>query len=137
MDWKLSREQEAAVKTVLDKWNSAASTWDADALSEVYAEEGLLMAGQPGHYRGKAEIRKYFLSYAVKTTRLDLVEQSAIQLSDDAFLVQGIGNFAGSLPDGRIVKNSLRTTWVLGKRQGGWKILDHHFSPIPPVHRFE
>jgi hypothetical protein len=62
-----------------------------------------------------------------------LIEQELVQISPESFIAQGLGAFSFVLEDGRNTHSVLRTTLVLQKMNGQWKIQLHHFSITPDV----
>lgn len=123
----------AALRDVERRWNAAALEWNVDALTSMYAPEGLFFGGRPGHAVGQPEIRGYFSSYSgtLSSARMSLLDPSVIELGMDTLVAQGYAKFRFVLADGRETFSELRTTWVLVLRQGVWQILQHHFSPTP------
>lgn len=106
------------------------------ALSEIYASEAVFFGGRPANYVGRERIRDYFASYdeMFKAASLKFVEQSPVQISDHAIIYQGFGDFAFHLHDGRVTRNTLRTSLTLCRHpisSGEWQIFMHHFSPKP------
>lgn len=124
---------QAALQDVERRWNAAALTWDAAALTALYAPEALFFGGRPGHAVGQTAIREYFTSYTgtLRSASMSLVDQTLIELCADTLLAQGHANFRFELADGRETAPELRTTLVLVRRLGEWQILQHHFSPTP------
>lgn len=123
---------EAALAEIERQWNAAARTWDVDALAAIYADDALMYGGRPGLFVGP-QIRDYFASYigVLKETTLDLVDQHIIALAPDVFLAQGFGEFHFLLGDGNRSGSVLRTTLVIVRRDGRWRIIQHHFSATP------
>ncbi|AJG22484.1 YybH family protein [Cupriavidus basilensis] len=124
---------QAILQDVKRRWNTAALTWNADALTALYAPEALFFGGRPGHAVGHAAILGYFASYTgtLRSASMSLADQTLVELGEDTLLAQGHANFRFVLTDGRETDSTLRTTWVLVKRLGVWQILQHHFSPTP------
>lgn len=123
----------AALAVVQAAWNAAARRWDADALTAVYTDDALFFGGRPGHAVGAGPIRDYFASYdgVIESATLALVEQHFIPLADDCFLAQGFGEFLFVLSGARESRSRLRTTLVIARQRGEWRIRQHHFSTSP------
>jgi uncharacterized protein (TIGR02246 family) len=126
-------------KTTLDEmqqaWNLAAKVWNPKALASLYADNALFYGGRSGHSVGAAAIQAYFASYdgIIQSAVLDLIEQELVQVSPESFVSQGFGAFSFVLAGGRQTQSVLRTTLVLSKLNGKWKIKLHHFSVTPEV----
>ena len=116
-------------------WNLAAKVWNPEALARLYADDALFYGGRPGHSVGAAAIQAYFASYdgIIQSAVLDLIEQELVQISPESFVSQGLGAFAFVLVGGRQTQSVLRTTLVISKLYGQWKIQLHHFSVTPEV----
>jgi hypothetical protein len=78
-------------------------------------------------------MRDYFGSYidALAAARLELVDQHLVELAPEVFLAQGFGVFKFRRVDGRDTGTTMRTTLVIARRGGRWRIRQHHFSAIP------
>jgi uncharacterized protein (TIGR02246 family) len=124
-----------ALHSMESAWNAAALYWDVDGLTALYSDDATMFAGRPGMATGKQGVRGYFASYIgmLSSTQLELVEQVITELSPDAFLAQGYGNFRFTLASGKPSACTLRTTWLLVRRNGRWLIAHHHFSATPEV----
>jgi uncharacterized protein (TIGR02246 family) len=114
-------------------WNRAAKVWNPEALANLYADNALFYGGRSGHSVGVAAIQAYFESYdgIIQSAVLDLIEQEIVQLSPESFVSQGFGAFSFVLAGGRQTQSVLRTTLVLSRLNGKWKIQLHHFSVTP------
>jgi uncharacterized protein (TIGR02246 family) len=131
---------EQALRSVERAWNEAASGWQADRLAALYTDDAVFYGGRPGHSVGREQVRAYFASYVgvLASTRLDLVDQTLLKLGDDTYLAQGYGHFHFDLVQGGKSEAVWRTTLVIVRREGDWKILQHHFSATPeapPIHQ--
>jgi len=116
-------------------WNSAAKVWNPKALASLYADNALFYGGRSGHSVGAAAVQAYFASYdgIIQSAVLDLIEQELVETSPETFVSQGFGAFSFVLAGGRQTQSVLRTTLVLRKLNGQWKIQLHHFSVTPEV----
>jgi uncharacterized protein (TIGR02246 family) len=139
-DQKAMSEAEAALRAVERDWNASAGTWNPAGLAALYTDDAVFYGGRPGHSVGQDQIRGYFESYAgmFSTVRLALVDQELRELADGVHLAQGYAAFDFVLAAGGATRAVLRSTLVLVRRPGGWRIAQHHFSatpaepPIPP-----
>jgi uncharacterized protein (TIGR02246 family) len=124
---------EAALQEVLAGWNRASSSWDADGLAAMYWEDAMLFGGRPYLSVGVDGIRDYFVSYAAQLVSVGLVlrDQVLVAPAPDLLLAQGFAEFSFRLADGRDTGATMRTSLVLMRRDGRWKIQQHHFSDLP------
>lgn len=122
-----------ALAIVQAAWNAGARRWNPDALTAVYTEDALFFGGRPGLSAGTGAIREYFASYVdvIESATLELVEQRFIRLGPDCFLAQGYGDFSFVLAGNRTSRSRLRTTLVIARQDGEWRIRQHHFSTEP------
>ncbi len=128
-------DAQAALDQAVADWNSAGAVWDAQALAAVYAEDALLFGGRPGHAVGRAAIRDYFASYdgVILAGGMQMSETELRTLGPGCVLAQGMVHFAFTLAGGQQTHSTLRATLVLSREPDSWRILDHHFSTIPPA----
>ena len=128
-----SEEAVQAFEAVLKSWNAAARDWDVEAFSQAYTDDAVLFGGRPGLSLGHEGIRGYFSSYVgvIRSTTLELEDQHVFRLDPDTFMAQGYGRFQLTFADGKQSQSVLRTTLVVVRRQGSWKVLQHHFSATP------
>lgn len=122
-----------ALREVLESWNRAAATWDVEGLAALYSDDALMFGGRPGLSVGVGGMRDYFGSYvdALAAAHLELVDQHLMELAPEVCLAQGFGVFKFRRVDGRQTGTTMRTTLVIARRDGRWKIRQHHFSAIP------
>jgi uncharacterized protein (TIGR02246 family) len=132
-EWDANGNARAALESVEAQWNQAAANWNTKALAAIYTDNALFYGGRPDQYAGKDRINEYFESYAdvIQSISLKFVDQHVIELGPDTFLCQGVGDFKFVLIGGKRSENTLRTTLVIKKQIGQWKVLLHHFSPKP------
>lgn len=124
--------------TVLDqiqkRWNDAAAAWDIKALARIYSKDALFFGLLPRLYIGRPEVEEYFGSYLDKLqgVTLTLVNQNIRSLDDGVFAAQGFGDIVNRYFDGSIVRNMVRSSFVIVENAGEWEIALHHFSELNP-----
>ncbi|MET3616176.1 uncharacterized protein (TIGR02246 family) [Rhizobium aquaticum] len=123
---------EAALNRIEQRWNEASDKWDIKALARIYSSDALFFGLLPRLYIGRSEIEEYFGSYQItlKRVRLTLVDQKTRPLSETAFAAQGFGDIINYYHDGSVVKNRVRTSFVIENGAGDWQISLHHFSDL-------
>jgi uncharacterized protein (TIGR02246 family) len=128
-----ANEAQHALAAVQADWNAAAGRWDPEALTAVYTPDAAMFAGRPGHALGEGGVRQYFGSYVgvIERAVMSLRDQHILVHLPDLVLAQGYVDFTFRLAGDRTSASCLRTTLTLARRQGRWKILQHHFSATP------
>jgi uncharacterized protein (TIGR02246 family) len=124
---------EAPLAAVQRAWNAAGRPWNADRLAAVYTHDALFFGGRPGHFVGRAAVRDYFASYigVIESGSLVLVEQQLVELSPGCLLAQGYADFSFVLSGNQATRSRVRTTLLIIRDGGDWRIRQHHFSPTP------
>jgi ketosteroid isomerase-like protein len=98
----------------------ALNSGDVDALVDLYATDGFLMAQRDTAARGSAEIRAALAQYVAAQSRIELTTRKVVQAGDTALLI-GDWHFRRMENDGREVLSS-GTSIEVGCRQpdGRW-----------------
>ncbi|TSE13419.1 SgcJ/EcaC family oxidoreductase [Mesorhizobium intechi] len=124
--------------TILDniqtRWNAAAATWDPKALARIYTKDAVFFGLLPRLYVGRSEIEEYFGSYRLilEKVELTLVDQNTRPMGPDVFAAQGFGNILNYNFDGTVIKNVVRSSFVIVSKSNEWQIALHHFSELVP-----
>lgn len=129
----MKEQPEKILEHILQAWNREAGNWGKERLSTLYTRDALFFGGRTGQSVGEDEITAYFASYhgIILSAHLKLVEQHILALSDDCIMAQGFGEFKFVLAGNKSTESRLRTTLVISRDAGEWKIRAHHFSTIP------
>jgi uncharacterized protein (TIGR02246 family) len=124
------------VKEIEARWNAAASPWDPRALARLYTDDAVFFGLLPTFYVGPAEIQRYFAasSDTQRSVSLNLVDQQVRAIGQSSLATQGFGDIISYRTSGDVVPIRLRTSLVIVKNDGEWKIMLHHFSEVPPAH---
>ena len=112
------------IETFLEKWISAFNSHDLDAHMELYLEDAVLFGAVDELKVGREAIRQYFGARAPRARVVSYPLPMSKLLSPDIAITAGHVDFA----DGDQI-NPYRMTWVLMKRDGNWRIAQHHGSP--------
>jgi uncharacterized protein (TIGR02246 family) len=116
------------VLRLFEQWNAALATGDPDAVTELYAEDAILLPTVSNKVRhNHEEIRDYFVSFLARQPQGVIDEANVRILSDDLALNSGVYTF--SFGDGSQV--SARFTYLYRRINGKWKIAEHHSSAMP------
>ena len=114
----------STVESLLAEWIEAFNSHDLDRHMELYTEDAMLFGAVDELKIGRDAIRGYFGARGprvrVKSYPMPLVRE----IAPDMVVTGGHVDFAnGDEP------SPYRMTWVLVRRDGNWKIAQHHGSP--------
>jgi uncharacterized protein (TIGR02246 family) len=112
------------VESLHAQWVAAFNAHDLDRHMALYMEDAMLFGSVDELQDGRGAIRAYFgrrgAGVRVKSYPMPLVRQ----VSADVAVTAGHVDFAdGGKP------NPYRVTWVLVRRDGNWRIAQHHGAP--------
>jgi uncharacterized protein (TIGR02246 family) len=127
---KASRTQ---IASLFDTWNAALKTGDADKVVDLYASDAVLLPTVSNKVRTThAEIVDYFEHFLENKPVGKKVQTVVDVLDNDSAIDTGVYEFTLTDPDTgakRVVK--ARYTYAYEKRDGAWKIVNHHSSAMP------
>jgi len=119
---------EEQVIALFGDWNDALATGDPDVVTNMYAEDAVLLPTVSNQVRhNHAEIRDYFVAFLAKQPQGVITESNARVLSDT--LATNAGVYVFTFGDGSTVSARFNYTYEL--RGGAWKIIQHHSSAMP------
>jgi uncharacterized protein (TIGR02246 family) len=112
------------VESLLREWVAAFNSRDLDRHVQLYTEDATLFGSVDELQTGRDGIRDYFggLHAGVRVEAYPMPRTTA--LATDVTVTAGYVDFADD--DGPI---PYRMTWVLVRRDGNWRIAQHHGSP--------
>lgn len=121
------------LRAIESAWNEGGKTWDAARLTSNYTADAFFFGGRTDHAMGADAILAYFVSYRgiIESCTMDLVDQHVVQIAPGCILAQGFVNFSFVLNGRGSTSSRLRTTLTFVETSTGWRIRQHHFSPIP------
>jgi uncharacterized protein (TIGR02246 family) len=127
---KPSKKQVAAL---FDDWNAALQTGDPEKVADLYADDAVLLPTLSNEVRTDREGRiDYFEHFLENKPVGKKIETHINVLDSDSVLDAGTYQFA--LTDHETGKKSVakaRYTYEWEKRDGEWKIVNHHSSLMP------
>lgn len=112
------------VASLLAEWIAAFNAHDLDRHMELYTEDAILFGSVDELQKGRDRIRDYFgrVPPSVRVTSYPMPEVR--EIAPDVAVTGGHVDFAdGGTP------SPYRMTWVLVRRDGNWRIAQHHGSP--------
>ena len=119
---------EEQVIALFGDWNDALATGDPDVVTNMYAEDAVLLPTVSNQVRhNHAEIRDYFVAFLAKQPQGVITESNARVLSDTLATNAGVYVFTF----GDVSTVSARFNYSYELRGGAWKIIQHHSSAMP------
>ena len=112
------------IESLLAKWIEAFNSHDLDRHMELYTEDAMLFGSVDELQDGRAAIRSYFGKRPPGIRVKSYPLPRARQVAADVMITAGHVDFA----DGGQL-SPYRMTWVLVRRDGNWRIAQHHGSP--------
>ena len=110
-------------------WIEAFNSHDLDAHVALYTPDALLFGSNDTLHRGHAAIRSYFGGRPPGARVHSYPAPQTVFLTDDVAVTAALVDFA----DGDTLL-PYRLTWTVVRRDGGWKIAQHHGSPHQAAH---
>ena len=128
----LAGPKEDAVQ-VVERWAKAFTEADVETIASLYSPDAVFIGTD-----GKAilvqpeDIKKYFQGVLLGTRRFvaTLVESKVTIASETAFVITAFDKLAITV-DGKTQDAFGRVTFVVAKRESGWKIVSFHRSRMP------
>jgi uncharacterized protein (TIGR02246 family) len=112
------------IETLLAQWIAAFNAHDLDAHMALYNVDATLFGSVDELKIGRAAIRTYFGGRGPGVHVESYPMPRVMMLSPDVAVTMGHVDFAdGATP------MPYRVTWVLVRKDGNWRIAQHHGSP--------
>lgn len=118
---------------VVERWTQAFATANVDAIVELYASDAVFMGtGTKIIVTQPEAIRKYFETALGGNRKFvaSLLDYSVVELNDSTVVVTGLDKLSLTV-DSKTQDLFGRVTFVLSKRESGWKIVHFHRSAMP------
>ena len=112
------------VESLLNQWVDAFNGRDWDKHAQLYTEDATLFGSVDALQIGRAGVRAYFgkLGPGVRVKKYAMPRLT--EITPDVVSTAGYVDFAdGEQP------SPYRMTWLLVRRDGNWRIAQHHGSP--------
>ncbi|MEV1080520.1 SgcJ/EcaC family oxidoreductase [Streptomyces sp. NPDC050211] len=129
----VGKPSKAQVASLFDTWNAALQTGDAEKVADLYAKDAVLLPTVSNKVRtdraGIVDYFEHFLANKPVGTKM----QTVVNVLDSNSAID-TGTYQFALTDHetgekRVVK--ARYTYEYEKRNGEWKIVNHHSSAMP------
>jgi uncharacterized protein (TIGR02246 family) len=105
-------------------WIAAFNNRDLDTHASLYTEDATLFGSIPELVIGRRGVRDYFSRLGPNVKVRTYMEPHTVQISPDVVATAAHVDFADG--DNPV---PYRVTWMLVKRDGNWRIAQHHGSP--------
>ncbi len=118
---------------VVESWAKAFTAADVDSIVGLYAADAVFMGTGTKTIVTQAEgVKKYFETALLGNRKFvaSLVDSSVVALNDSTVVVTGLDKLIATV-DGKSQDIFGRVTFVLSKRESGWKIVHFHRSAMP------
>lgn len=130
---KSAKPTEKQVAALFDEWNAALKTQDPEKVADLYWDDAVLLPTLSNQVRADRESRiDYFEHFLANKPVGKKIETHINVLDSNSVLDAGLYEFA--LTDHDTGKKSVakaRYTYEWEKRDGEWKIVNHHSSLMP------
>ncbi|MDF3141446.1 MULTISPECIES: SgcJ/EcaC family oxidoreductase [unclassified Streptomyces] len=130
---KAAKPTEKQVAALFDEWNAALKTQDPEKVADLYWDDAVLLPTLSNQVRADRESRiDYFEHFLANKPVGKKIETHINVLDSNSVLDAGLYEFA--LTDHDTGKKSIakaRYTYEWEKRDGEWKIVNHHSSLMP------
>ncbi len=121
------------VAALFDEWNAALKTRDAEKVADLYWDDAVLLPTLSNQVRADRESRvDYFEHFLANKPVGKKIETHINVLDSNSVLDAGLYEFALTDHDtGEKSVAKARYTYEWEKRDGEWKIVNHHSSLMP------
>lgn len=114
-----------------DEWAAAFNSGNVEKIVALYAPEALVLGTvSPSLARTPEDLRKYFGASSAAKSQVTLGEKAVAVLSNDAVAMTGFYEFSRPV-GGKEVVAPARFTFIMIRRDEGWRIVHHHSSLRP------
>ena len=125
---------EARIASLFDRWNAALLSGDAEKVAARYAHDAVLLpTASPKIRTTRAEIVDYFEHFLENKPSGEKLRTVVEVLDRNTAVDAGLYRFTLTNQDGTTRHVDARYTYVYEKRNGKWKIINHHSSVVPPA----
>ncbi|UQX05376.1 SgcJ/EcaC family oxidoreductase [Streptomyces sp. RerS4] len=124
--------EEGAVLSVPLRFRGTWDRGDADALADVFADNGSLLLGDD-QLQGREQIRARLtesFAGAYRGTRVVHDPVSVRFLADGVAVAVTEGGVVRADQDGPAPEDQVRAVWVVVKEEGDWKLFSYQTSPV-------
>lgn len=128
-----SKPSKAQVASLFDTWNAALQTGDAQKVADLYAEDAVLLPTVSNKIRTDREGRVDYFEHFLENKPVGTKIQTVVNVLDSNSAID-TGTYKFDLTDPETGEKRVveaRYTYEYEKRNGEWKIVNHHSSAMP------
>lgn len=130
---KSSKPSEKQIASLFDTWNAALQTGDPEKVADLYARDAVLLPTVSNKVRSdRAAIVDYFEHFLANKPVGQKIQTLVTVLDGNSAIDAGVYQFTltdHATGNKRVVE--ARYTYAYEKRDGEWKIVNHHSSAMP------
>ena len=116
---------------MVDEWAAAFNSGNVEKIVGLYSPDALVLGTvSPSLATTPEDLRKYFGASSAAKSQVKLGERAAAVLNNDATVMTGFYEFSRAV-NGQQVVTPARFTFILVRRDEGWRIVHHHSSVRP------
>ena len=118
---------------VVDQWAKAFTASDVDTITGLYAPDAVFMGTGTKVIVNQPEgVKKYFEATLLGNRKFvaSFLDSSIVAVNETTVVVTGLDKLSVTV-DGKSLDLFGRVTFVLSKRESGWKIVHFHRSAMP------
>jgi uncharacterized protein (TIGR02246 family) len=118
---------------VIQRWGAAFDAKDLDGITKLYAPDAQFWGTASKTLVTSRDGVQSYCEQAfstIGTPKVTVTEQKYLVLSDAVVMIATMDAVAGTR-DGKEFTSPGRTTWVIAKRDSGWRIIHFHRSSVP------
>ena len=118
---------------VIERWGKAFTEADVDTIVGLYSPDAVFMGtGTKTIVTQPEGVRKYFEAALLGKRRFvaAIVDSSVVAISDTAVVVTALDKLVATA-EGKTQDLFGRLTFILAKRESGWRIIHFHRSAMP------
>jgi uncharacterized protein (TIGR02246 family) len=127
------KPSKAQVASLFDTWNAALQTGDAQKVADLYAEDAVLLPTVSNKIRTDREGRVDYFEHFLENKPVGTKIQTVVNVLDSNSAID-TGTYKFDLTDPETGEKRVveaRYTYEYEKRNGEWKIVNHHSSAMP------
>ncbi|WP_210580636.1 SgcJ/EcaC family oxidoreductase [Streptomyces sp. GESEQ-4] len=127
------KPSKAQVASLFDTWNAALQTGDAQKVADLYAEDAVLLPTVSNKIRIDREGRVDYFEHFLENKPVGTKIQTVVNVLDANSAID-TGTYKFDLTDPETGEKRVveaRYTYEYEKRNGEWKIVNHHSSAMP------
>lgn len=118
---------------VVATWADGFNAGDVEKILATYSSDATVFGTtSPDLAAGGEALKAYFTRAAKSGTKVKInAPGTATPIAPDGVVVAGLYEFSGTRADGTAFTAPARYTFVVARKDGAWRIVHQHSSPLP------